>query len=300
MVMTIMPVSSLSLAYADSGRSGGDGHESNRGQAVTSNVSNTNLSFSSEDNSGSSEHSGLKLRNKTTTPTVHRDDGHESEDGVENESEIEDDDHVVVPPVNNPSPIISGITVTNIGSTTATINWNTDLLSNSTILYGTTTPLTFLNGITSSSAGLVTSHSVNLTNLIPNTLYDFLVTSKTAGNQTSTSTTLSFTTAASTPPPVVTPAPNIVFVGTFNISSTSAAVIWVTDQATNSNLWLSTTTPVSILGTPIATSSTLTYFHMVNLSSLSPATNYFYAVKSANSTSQIASSTTQSFTTPTI
>ena len=78
-------------------------------------------------------------------------------------------------------------------SSSATITWTTNQAASSTVLYGTTTSY----GSASSSTSFVTSHSITLTGLSASATYDYEVVSTNEGNQTSTSTNETFTTASS-------------------------------------------------------------------------------------------------------
>ena len=95
---------------------------------------------------------------------------------------------------------ISNIINYSITTTSATINWTTDELTNSTLFYGTTTSV--LNEISNSSFFL--SHSISLTNLNPNTLYYYNVSSCESGGYCTTSSQYSFT-SLSIPTEVITP-----------------------------------------------------------------------------------------------
>ena len=76
--------------------------------------------------------------------------------------------------VDNTAPAISNVAASAHGDGTADITWNTDEASTSQVDYGTDP-----NNLdqTQSSPGLVTSHSVQLTGLAPNTTYHYRVTS---------------------------------------------------------------------------------------------------------------------------
>lgn len=93
------------------------------------------------------------------------------------------------------APLISTVTSTNIISTGATINWNTDEVSDSQVEFrvqGTTTW-----SATSVNVSLVTSHSISLVGLNPSTAYEFQVKSKDQAGNLATQTTISgFTTTA--------------------------------------------------------------------------------------------------------
>lgn len=95
-------------------------------------------------------------------------------------------------------PVISNIAVSDIGTSTATISWNTDVNSNGTVNYGTSTPYTMS---ASDAATSTTSHSVTLNNLAEATLYHFDVSSTdSAGTATSTDQEFTTTSTASTTP----------------------------------------------------------------------------------------------------
>ncbi len=86
-------------------------------------------------------------------------------------------------------------------------------------------------------------------------------------------------------------APVISGVVASSITSTSAVIMWTTDQASSSQVSYGTTTAY---GSTSAPSSTLVTSHSVTLSGLTPGTNYDYAVISANSAN--VSSTAGNFT----
>ena len=76
--------------------------------------------------------------------------------------------------VDNTAPTISNVAASAHGDGTADITWDTDEASTSTVDYGTNPNDLNQN---QSSPGLVTSHSVQLTGLAPNTTYHYRVTS---------------------------------------------------------------------------------------------------------------------------
>ncbi len=87
-------------------------------------------------------------------------------------------------------PQISGISAKGVGSTSATITWQTDVPASSQIEYGKTTkygglaPAQPKNDPTLGTSEGVTSHSVLLTGLTSSTTYHFRVRSKdTTGNE---------------------------------------------------------------------------------------------------------------------
>jgi hypothetical protein len=71
-------------------------------------------------------------------------------------------------------PLISGISISDITSDSAMINWATDMPAESLVDYG----LTSSYGSSSGDSGLKTAHKIALQNLAPDTAYHFRVTSR--------------------------------------------------------------------------------------------------------------------------
>ncbi len=88
------------------------------------------------------------------------------------------------------APVISGISVTALNSTSATIIWTTNEDANSVLEYGINPSL----GQSKTSSVMTISHSIGLTGLVPNTTYYYKVKSTDASGNTGSSPTLSFTT----------------------------------------------------------------------------------------------------------
>jgi probable HAF family extracellular repeat protein len=90
-----------------------------------------------------------------------------------------------------PPVLITNVSACNISFTGATISWNTNVATNSTIEYGYTDSY----GSSVSTPASVTNHSLTL-NLLPDRLYHYRVTSTTATGQTATSADQTFVTVA--------------------------------------------------------------------------------------------------------
>jgi len=75
-------------------------------------------------------------------------------------------------------PTISNVQVTNVTSSSATVTWETDVASTSQVIYGTTVSY---GQSTTEDTSMVTSHSVTLSGLAPNTVYH-LVARSVGGN----------------------------------------------------------------------------------------------------------------------
>ena len=93
--------------------------------------------------------------------------------------------------VRNSPPIITSIATSSLAASTVTITWTTDEPATSQVNYGTTTGY----GSASSSAALVTSHSITLTGLTASSTYDFQVESVDAESNTATSSNQTLTTS---------------------------------------------------------------------------------------------------------
>jgi hypothetical protein len=92
----------------------------------------------------------------------------------------------------NPTPVISGIAVSGVTTTSATVSWQTDLPATSVIEYG----LSSKYGLTTQNSTMTTNHQLTLSapNLSSATRYQFEVLSVTSGGVGATSSAQTFTT----------------------------------------------------------------------------------------------------------
>lgn len=163
-------------------------------------------------------------------------------------------------------PVISNVQAGSITNTSATITWTTNTASSSQVQYGLTT------GYGSSSpldSNQVTSHSVSLSGLSPNTLYHYRAIS-TNTNGTTNSSDFTFTTLG--PPAISSPA-------VISIGPVSATVTWTTSVAATSQVRYGLTTGY---GSQTALDSSLLTSHSVTITGLSPATLYHCQALSTN------------------
>jgi hypothetical protein len=163
------------------------------------------------------------------------------------------------------APLITDVAVVAaLDGTSATVTWTTDEPATSLVAYGT--PALEYQA---SSPGLVTSHTVVLAGLTPNTPYSYRVTSVDAGNNATSTDVFTFTT------PVVT-APVIDNVSvTLHPSGTSATIAWSTDKPSTSRVEYGTTTLTSSVESTVPVTS-----HSLVLTGLLPSTTYLYRVTS--------------------
>ncbi len=181
-------------------------------------------------------------------------------------------------------PLISNIQSPSITANSALITWNTDELSSSLVIYGTT-PGIYTNQATGSSG---TFHQVSLSGLTASTTYYYRVNSTDSSGNTAQSTEYSFTTTTpDTTPPVISK------IGVSTILQTSALITWNTDELSSSLVIYGTTSGVY---TNSATGSSGT-FHPVSLSGLTASTIYYYRVSSTDSSGNTAQSTEYGFAT---
>ena len=184
-------------------------------------------------------------------------------------------------------PVISGITVSNITSTGASITWTTNESADTQIQYGLTTAYgasTILN------SSLVLSHTQSLTGLQPSTPYNFRVLSRDAAGNLALSGNNTFTTDAA--PDTIPP----VFSGitASNMTNASAVITWTTNEAATSLIEYGTTTAYEL---STALDSALVSNHSSTLTNLTVSTLYHYRVKSTDAAGNSAVSGNNTFTT---
>jgi glucose/arabinose dehydrogenase len=191
------------------------------------------------------------------------------------------------PPPDTTPPVISAVTAGNLTSTTATITWTTDELSDTQIEYGLTTAY---GQATTLDPTMTTTHAQGLSGLTANTLYHYRVKSKDAASNLATSADFTFTTA---PPPDTTP-PVISSVTAGSITHLTAVITWVTDEAATSQVEYGLTTAY---GSSTTLTMALATTHSQTLMNLSPNTLYNYRVLSRDAAGNLATSDNFTFTT---
>jgi hypothetical protein len=188
------------------------------------------------------------------------------------------------PPITDiTAPTISGIVVSGVSATSATISWITNESSNSFVDYGLTQ--TFELG-TLTDATLVANHSLTLSGLSEGMSYFFRARSADAAGNQATSSTQTFSTLDQT-------APTISAIATANLTQSSATIDWSTDERATS---------VVEYGTNVSYGSTksdtaLVTGHRVILTGLTPNTQYHFRARSLDSSANSAVSADNVFTT---
>jgi phosphodiesterase/alkaline phosphatase D-like protein len=175
-------------------------------------------------------------------------------------------------------PLIGGVVVNAITSNSALVTWGTDEPSDSQVDYGLTeaygmsTPLDSL---------MVTGHSVQLSGLSPSSVYHFRVRSSDAAGNLAASSDYTFETitAVDVAPPVISA------VSSSGISSTSATISWLTDEASDTQVEYGTSVGYGASTTLI---TALITSHSAFLGSLSASTVYHCRVKSRDAAGNLA------------
>ncbi|HEX8974132.1 MAG TPA: fibronectin type III domain-containing protein, partial [Patescibacteria group bacterium] len=198
-------------------------------------------------------------------------------------------------------PTISNITISNVNTTSATVTWTTDKVSDSSV--GFSQDMSFLPKLGIASMGL--SHSVTLTGLAPGTTYNIHLESRDiSGNLASndsnnpgintvdptTKYPFAFTTL---------PGPAISNVTIPTVSNNQATISWKTTTDSSSFVVYSDTVSGGQLinpkefGTPGMTGGSAPYNHSVTINSyndqpLVQGKHYYFYVKSVDSQNNIA------------
>ena len=188
-----------------------------------------------------------------------------------------------------PGPVISGVSVNNITDTNATVTWTTDIPATSYVPVFTKMDKSDLGmyGID----GLVTNHSVILTNLEALKTYYFVVNSSDAlinGNaaeETNDEAYYTFTTTADITPPVISD------ISVPIITSTSLAIVWKTNESADGQILYGTETGVYPKSTTL--SSSLILNHLATVFDLTPLTDYYYVINSKDTNGNLATSSEQ-------
>ncbi len=179
------------------------------------------------------------------------------------------------------------------GTSTASIRFVTNERASAKIRYGTTAAL----GTTALvNTDLSFKHKVTLSNLSPDTLYQytFLVTDA-SGNVRETAMA-SFRTDKIVPPETDAIAPRIVFALATNVTKDSAKIIWVTNEETKSRLFLGTSTPVST-SSALLVRNDLSYFHEARVDGLASSTTYYYKIQNTDASGNATTESEATFTT---
>jgi hypothetical protein len=181
------------------------------------------------------------------------------------------------------APIITLVSASDIGETSATIAWTTNEAATSQVEYGTTTAY----GLSSTlSTALVTNHVILLENLTPDTTYHYVVCSKdAAGNrEESSDRNLSMDITS----------PTIIGIIISDVTETSAVITWTTDESATSLVDYGTSSSYGYSTNSTTSNSTE---HIVYLTGLITGVTYHCQAKSEDASGNIGIFGNQTFTT---
>lgn len=205
-------------------------------------------------------------------------------------------------PTPTPALAITNVVASSLLTNGATITWTTNQFSDSQVEYGTTTSYGQQTAINTT---LLTSHVVVLTGLNTDTLYNFRVKSRTSTGTLAISSNFTFRTVAVKPSPTPTPTPIpapikdttppvISTVTASSITSSSATINWLTNEASDSQIEYGLTTAY---GQATALNTSQVTNHSIALASLTAGRLYNYRVKSRDAAGNLAVSGNYTFTT---
>jgi hypothetical protein len=191
-------------------------------------------------------------------------------------------------------PVISNLRITSTNTKHATIRWTTSVKSNSSVWYGTSTPVSTSGKANVVKKARVINHKITLNKLQLNTKYYVVVSSAAKKGNPTISSEISFTTAntGDKAAPVIS---NV------HVSQTSngQVITWNTNEASNSKIYYSTVTPLilSASTTHTVTSADMAKTHSVTISGLSVNTKFYYVIESSDASNNTARTTEANFTT---
>ena len=188
-------------------------------------------------------------------------------------------------PSDTTPPVISAVMSSNITATGARISWSTSEPADSRVEYGTAIPYDQTSVL---DLSLVSSHSQSIDGLSSNTQYHYRVHSRDASGNASLSSDFTFTTAPDNSPPVISN------VSSSNVTSSSATILWNTDEPADSRIEYGITDSYGTFSIP---DPALVTSHGIALTGLSYNTLYHYRVHSRDAAGNPAVSGDFSFTT---
>ncbi|MBT4277404.1 fibronectin type III domain-containing protein [Candidatus Falkowbacteria bacterium] len=222
------------------------------------------------------------IRIRSTNPTSNLSDTYKY---GQNGLDFETDDGPIISAVSHGTPTASGATVT----------WTTDKSADSYVYYSESSDMS--GKLRVGSDTLTTSHSVDLAGLTLNTTYYYYIVSADSEANTDTwditdnggSEYPNFTTANDTIDPIITVDPTVIY------TTSTATVVWTTDETSYSKVYYATDTYYTGNGSTYSDETTwtsvLTRNHAVNLVDLTPGVTYHYQVESKDGSTNENTST---------
>ncbi|MCA9389929.1 fibronectin type III domain-containing protein, partial [candidate division WWE3 bacterium] len=165
-----------------------------------------------------------------------------------------------------PADLTSGPTVTNITTQKATVNWTTDRTSDSKVAFGTSSGEYFEEE--PSNSVHTTEHTINLTNLKPETVYWYVAKWTDEDGNTGISDEQTFLTE---------PAPSVADVGASNVNLNSALITFTVNNASKATVLYGATTAYG--GSVSIDTATTESTYAVPIADLLDGTTYHYKLQ---------------------
>ena len=182
--------------------------------------------------------------------------------------------------VNGPDtvpPVISGVSVVNITSSSAVVSFSTNEEAYVQVEYGKTSQLGSQTGLTAVSSK---NHAVTLSNLSGGTVYNYRMIAKDLSGNQYLSEILTFKTKDGTDPNENPDAPiKFLEITLSNVSNTSVTVNWTTDKASTGLVEYGPATTFALSGFDPSSGTN----HAVQLTGLTPSTLYRYRLTAVDS-----------------
>jgi phosphodiesterase/alkaline phosphatase D-like protein len=188
------------------------------------------------------------------------------------------------------TPQLSAVSAGTISASSVTISWTSNEPATAQVEYGTTASF----GLATAEGGaLATSHSVQLTGLMPGTTYHYRVRSRDADGNVMSSSAGTFMTG-SAPPAADTTAPQVSNVLATTVTANGARIVWTTSEPATSAVEYGAS---SSYGSTTPESTTLTTNHSVQISGLAASRTYHYRVRSRDAAGNAGLSANLTFAT---
>lgn len=190
------------------------------------------------------------------------------------------------------APVISEIK-TEARFNEATIKWDTDEKTNSTVFYGTNANINVndTNTLKVENNNNTKEHKIKISGLATNTKYYAVIRSKDPSGNSTLSSEFTFTTqtpitTGDTTSPTIS---SVVAVSLLN----SVSVGWITNEPSTTKVYYSPTSPVNLSSTNTLSveSNELKTRHLIVVPNLSVNTNYYMVIQSKDAAGNIQSTT---------
>jgi len=189
-------------------------------------------------------------------------------------------------------PVISGVSIVNITSSSAVVSFSTNEEAYVQVEYGKNSSLGSLTGFTTWSSK---NHAVTLSNLSAGTTYSYRTIAKDLSGNQVLSEILSFRTKDGTDDPSNPNAPiKFLQITLSNVSNTSVTINWTTDKAVTGFIEYGPGSSYSYNGSEASSSTN----HATRLTDLLPSTLYRYKLTAIDSSNNQVTSGALMFKTP--